>query len=93
MLGPEAVKAVNPHHRPAKAAKSPAPMVHASSEAKRKWWRSQYALLVHAYRALMEEIGQGLRREDAAQPFAWCAGIPWPRVTPAGAGAGAAAPS
>ncbi|MHC4836570.1 MAG: transposase [Planctomycetota bacterium] len=80
MLGAEAVLAFDPHHRPARASRQPAPESHASSPEKRAWWRAQYALLVHAYRALMRQIRDGLRGADAAEPFAWCAGLPWPRA-------------
>ena len=93
MLGAEAVKGQEPHHRPERAAKRPAPACHATTPAKRAWWRAQYALLVHAFRALMKDIQDGLRSADATEPFAWCAGLPWPRAPSSGADSGAAAPS
>lgn len=93
MLGAERVLAFDPHHRPARAARRPAPESHASTPERRAWWRSQYAQLVHAYRELMQAIRDGLRRDDAAEPLAWCAGLPWPRPTASGSSSGAAAPS
>jgi hypothetical protein len=49
-LGREAILSEDPHHRPAKIAKSPAPFVHAASKAVRLALYGAYAWFVAAYR-------------------------------------------
>ena len=61
-LGREAVLAQDPHHRPAKIKKSPAPFVHAISKAVRRELWEAYALIVAAYRTAADRPRAGDRQ-------------------------------
>jgi hypothetical protein len=50
VLGPKAVLACHPHHRPATLAKTAAPLVHAASKAARDAFREAYRRFVRAFR-------------------------------------------
>lgn len=60
-LGPRAVLAQHPHHRPDAIAKSPAPLVHAATQAARRVFQEAYAWFVAAFRQAAERLRQGDR--------------------------------
>jgi REP element-mobilizing transposase RayT len=60
-LGREAVLGQDPHHRPAKLKKSPAPFVHAVSKAVRREFWEAYSWVVAAYRKAAERLSAGDR--------------------------------
>jgi REP element-mobilizing transposase RayT len=60
-LGPEAVLSQDPHHRPERIAKSPAPFVHAVSKAARLALYQSYAWFVAAFREAAEKLRRGDR--------------------------------
>jgi hypothetical protein len=60
-LGPRAILAQHPHHRPEAVAKSPAPLVHAATQAARRAFQEAYAWFVAAFRAAAERLRQGDR--------------------------------
>jgi putative transposase len=65
-MGPAAILTQDPHHRPARSKKSPAPAFHAASQAVRRGLREAYALFVAAYREAAEKLRAGNR--DARFP-------------------------
>ena len=65
VLGVEAILAKDPQHRPASLARSPAPLVHAASQAVRKAFYDAYAWFVAAFRDAAERLRQG----DRTAPF------------------------
>jgi len=65
VLGVEAILAMDPQHRPAKLAKSPAPLLHAFSKAARKAFYEAYSWFVAAFR----EAAEKLRAGDRNAPF------------------------
>jgi hypothetical protein len=66
-LGRDAVLAQDPHHRPAKIKRSPAPFVHAVSKAVRRQLWEAYSLVVAAYRTAADRLRAGDR--DAVFPL------------------------
>jgi REP element-mobilizing transposase RayT len=60
-LGWEAVLQQDPHHRPAKIKKSPAPFVHAATRAVRRQLWEAYAWFVASYRDAAERLRAGHR--------------------------------
>jgi len=60
-LGPEAILSQDPHHRPERIAKSPAPFVHAASKAARLALYQSYAWFVAAFREAAEKLRRGDR--------------------------------
>jgi len=56
----------DPHGRPRKMKKSPAPLVHAASKAARSAWREAFGIFLAAYRAAAERLREGDR--NAAFP-------------------------
>jgi REP element-mobilizing transposase RayT len=60
-LGPAAILTQDPHHRPARSKKSPAPAFHAASQAVRRGLCEAYALFVAAYREAAEKLRAGNR--------------------------------
>ena len=62
ILGVEAVLATNPHDRPDKTNRSPAPLCHATTKAEREKFRKAYYSFVRAYREGMARL-----REDLAK--------------------------
>ncbi len=65
VLGVDAILARDPLHRPEKLARSPAPRVHAATQATRKAFYEAYSWFVAAFRDAAEK----LRRGDRAAPF------------------------
>ena len=63
--GAESIVARDPHYRPAKLARSPAPLVHAATKAARKAFYEMYAWFVAAFRSAAEKLKQG----DREAPF------------------------
>jgi len=61
VLGARAVLAQHPHHRPARVAKSPAPLVHAASKAARRAFYEVYRRFATAFREASEKLRQGDR--------------------------------
>jgi len=61
LLGRDAVLAQDPHHRPAKIKRSPAPFVHAVTKAVRRELWEAYALIVAAYRTAADRLRAGDR--------------------------------
>jgi hypothetical protein len=57
--GVESILTRDPQHRPAKLARSPAPLVHAATKAARK--AEMYAWFVAAFRSAAEKLKQGDR--------------------------------
>ena len=66
-LGREAVLQQEPHHRPARIKKSPAPFVHAISKTVRRELWEAYSWVVAAYRTAAERLRAGDR--DAVFPL------------------------
>jgi REP element-mobilizing transposase RayT len=60
-LGREAILTQDPHHRPERIAKSPAPFVHAASKAARLALYEAYSWFVAAYRTAAEKLRGGDR--------------------------------
>lgn len=58
-LGAEAVCAADPHTRPARTKKTPAPRVHTRQPALRRAWRAAYVAFVASYRAAMHALRSG----------------------------------
>ncbi len=84
ILGAEAVMGVDPHYRPAKLDRSPAPMFHARRKAVRKAMWEAYAWVVAEYRKAAERLRAGDQRVQFPEgtfppglPF-----IPFPRGRP-----------
>jgi len=65
VLGVKAILAMDPQHRPAKLARSPAPLLHAFSKAARKAFYEGYAWFVSAFRKAAEALKAG----DRNAPF------------------------
>jgi hypothetical protein len=65
VLGVKAILAMDPQHRPAKLAKSPAPLLHAFSKAARKAFYEAYSWFVSVFRAAAETLKTG----DRSAPF------------------------
>jgi hypothetical protein len=65
VLGVEAILAKDPQHRPAKLARSPAPLLHAFSKAARKAFYEGYAWFVSMFRTAAEALKAG----DRSAPF------------------------
>ena len=63
--GVEAILSRDPQHRPAKLARSPAPLVHAATKAARKAFYEMYSWFVAAFRTAAEKWKQG----DRQAPF------------------------
>jgi hypothetical protein len=59
--GVESILARDPQHRPAKLARSPAPLVHAATKAARKAFYEMYSWFVAAFRSAAEKLKQGNR--------------------------------
>ena len=66
VLGAKAILAQDPHTRPDRLAHSPAPFVHAATNAARKMFYEIYAEFVNAFRAASEALRRGNR--DAPFP-------------------------
>ena len=81
VLGAKALCAADPHTRPERTKRSPAPAVHTSSTALRKAWRKAYATFVDTYRGAMERLRAGLSAVDF--PAEGCR-PPWFFPAPAG---------
>ncbi|MEM7356919.1 MAG: hypothetical protein AAF657_39260, partial [Acidobacteriota bacterium] len=62
VLGAESVMAYDPHHRPGKRDRSPAPMFHARCKDVRKVMRDAYAWVVAEYRKAAERLRLGDRQ-------------------------------
>jgi len=60
-LGLEVILSQDPHHRPERIAKSPAPFVHVASKAARLLLYETYAWFVAAYREAAEKFRAGDR--------------------------------
>ncbi len=60
VLGPAGVLRADPHARPERSKRSPAPAVHASSRAQRVAWWEAYRAFVGAYRAAMQALRAGI---------------------------------
>ncbi len=82
--GAEAVMEMDPHHRPAKLDRSPAPDFHARHKKTRKAMRDAYAWVVAAYREAAKRLRAGDRAVDFPEgtfppglPF-----VPFPVVRP-----------
>ncbi len=60
-VGIEALRHGNPHERPARSKKSPAPLFHAGSKAVRRAMHDGYRLFVEAYRHAASRLGGGDR--------------------------------
>ena len=60
-LGPEAILAQDPQHRPEKIAKSPAPFVHAVSQAARLALYQSYSWFIGEFRKAAEKLRRGDR--------------------------------
>ncbi|MBW8877237.1 MAG: transposase [Acidobacteria bacterium] len=65
VLGIEKILARDPQYRPQKLARSPAPLVHAATQAARKAFYEAYSWFVRAFRDAAEK----LRRGDRMAPF------------------------
>jgi hypothetical protein len=65
VLGVKAILAMDPQHRPAKLAKSPAPLLHAFSKAARKAFYEAYSWFVALFRTAAETLKTG----DRSAPF------------------------
>jgi putative transposase len=63
--GVESILARDPQYRPAKLARSPAPLVHAATKAARKAFYQMYSWFVAAFRSAAEKLRQG----DREAPF------------------------
>ena len=61
VLGLQAILSQDPHHRPERIAKSPAPFVHAASKAARLALYQSYAWFVAAFRDAAEKLRRGDR--------------------------------
>jgi REP element-mobilizing transposase RayT len=61
ILGPEAVIAQDPHDRPRRSKKSPAPLVHAVTKAVRNAFRDAYRAFVEAFRYASAQLQRGNR--------------------------------
>jgi putative transposase len=59
--GVESILARDPLHRPAKPARSPAPLVHAATKAARRAFYKMYSWFVAAFRSAAEKLKQGDR--------------------------------
>jgi REP element-mobilizing transposase RayT len=59
--GVESIVARDPQYRPAKLARSPAPLVHAATKAARKAFYEMYSWFVAAFRSAAEKLKQGDR--------------------------------
>jgi hypothetical protein len=65
VVGVKAILAMDPQHRPAKLAKSPAPLLHAFSKAARKAFYEAYSWFVSLFRTAAETLKAG----DRSAPF------------------------
>jgi hypothetical protein len=65
VLGVKKILAQDPLYRPKKLARSPAPLVHAATQAARKAFREAYSWFVAAFRDAAEK----LRKGDRSAPF------------------------
>lgn len=59
IVGPAALVEADPHHRPARTKKSPAPKVHTRCTALRQAWCEAYAAFVETYRAALAALRAG----------------------------------
>ena len=66
VLGVRRILAMDPTYRPGEAAKSPMPLVHASTRAVRKAWRAAYIAFVEAYRRAVDALR--IHRDDCQFP-------------------------
>ena len=90
-LGVEAIRQQNPHDRPPRTKKSPAPAVHAASKAMRKQMKEAIRLFVEAYREAAGRLRAGELTVEfppgcfpPARPFVPAdAGLPCSRAGPA----------
>ena len=81
VLGVEAVRRQNPHTRPNKTKKSPAPRFHAASKAVRNGLREMYGLFLTAFRDAAELLKAGDR--TARFPLgSFPPGLPFVRALP-----------
>lgn len=60
-VGIETIRRQNPHERPAKSKKSPAPLFHAGSKAVRRAMHDAYRIFVEAYRHAATRLRAGDR--------------------------------
>jgi hypothetical protein len=60
-LGPAAIKAQHPHHRPSKLKKSPAPLFHAATRRIRRELYDAYKFFLAAFRDASERLRSGDR--------------------------------
>jgi hypothetical protein len=60
-LGPAAIKAQHPHHRPSKLKKSPAPLFHAATRRIRREFYDAYRFFLAAFREASERLRSGDR--------------------------------
>lgn len=70
VLGPERVLAADPHDRPAKVARRPAPKVHSACAALREAWVEAYGAFVDQYRRALD--GLRSRWEEGGFPVEGC---------------------
>jgi REP element-mobilizing transposase RayT len=61
VLGPAAIKAQHPHHRPSKLKKSPAPLFHAATRCIRRELYDAYKFFLAAFREASERLRSGDR--------------------------------
>ena len=59
VLGAEAVEARDPHHRPGKIERRPAPVVHGATKRERRRWQEAYGFFLDAYRAAAKRLREG----------------------------------
>jgi hypothetical protein len=67
--GAKSIVSRDPQHRPAKLARSPAPLVHAATQAARKAFYKMYSWFVAAFRSAAEKLKQGLPASFPAGSF------------------------
>lgn len=70
VLGVAGVLKVEPHDRPGKSKRSPAPAVHGSTLATRLSWRAAYVAFVDRYRRAMKALREGI--DDMGFPVEGC---------------------
>ena len=74
--GPEAIRAQDPHDRPAKLKRSPAPLFHAASRRVRRELYEGYARFVAAFREAAEQLRAG-DRQAAFPAGSFPPALPW----------------
>lgn len=89
VLGPAAILAQDPHHRPGRVERRPAPLVHAATKDARKLWREAFGAFLAAYREASRRLQKGETEVTfppgcfpPAQGFVWPAGGEPARASP-----------